>query len=73
MPARRCSIGCESWPDEPLFTTCIYCGERTGRVRNIEPTIDREEASRLILHALFDNFYKKRCLRMGIPPEGPLE
>lgn len=72
MPARRCSIGCESWPDDAIFTTCVHCGEQTRRVNNIEPTIDREEAKSLKLHELFEKFYERRCHVVGIPSDGPL-
>lgn len=73
MPARRCDIGCQSWPDEPIFTHCVHCGELTTRVRNIEPDIDRDEARSLKLHELFDKFYALVCAQRGIPADGPLE
>lgn len=72
MPARRCAIGCESWPDEAIFTTCVHCGEQTRRVNGAEPTIDREDARILKLHELFEQFYAKRCVELGIPSDGPL-
>ena len=72
MPARRCDIGCESWPDDPIFTTCTYCGEQTRRVRNATPTVEFEEARSIKLHELFDLFYERRCEAKGIPSEGPM-
>lgn len=72
MSARRCSIGCESWPDDPIFTTCSHCGEPTDRVSNAEPTMSFEEARSMKLHELFDQFYERRCATLGIPAEGPL-
>ena len=72
MPARRCSIGCMSWPDDPIFTTCTYCGEHTQRVRNIKPTIEFEAARSIKLHELFEEFYERRCEKKGIPADGPL-
>lgn len=72
MPARRCAMGCESWPDEPIFGTCSVCGEQTQRVRNINPTVSREYARSMKLHELFEKFYARRCARLGIPAEGPL-
>lgn len=72
MAARRCDIGCESWPDEPIFGTCSYCGEQTRRVANINPTITREEARNVKLHELFEQFYERRCEKLGIPADGPL-
>jgi hypothetical protein len=72
MPARRCAIGCQSWPDEPIFSSCTHCHEPTRRVNNIEPDIEREEAKLLKLHDLFDRYYERRCATLGIPSEGPL-
>lgn len=72
MPARRCAIGCESWPVNDIFITCSYCGERTRLVGNIDPTISFDEAKSIKLHELFDLYYEKRCLKKGIPSDGPL-
>lgn len=72
MSARRCAIGCETWPDEMIFSRCSYCGEPTRRIGNLEPTVDREEATRVKLYELFDEFYERRCASLGIPSEGPL-
>lgn len=72
MPARRCSIGCESWPDEDLFATCSHCGGETQRINNISPTVDRAAAVSFKLHSLFDDWYERRCQELGIPSHGPL-
>lgn len=72
MAARRCDMGCESWPDEPIFATCSHCGEPTRRISNGEPTITVEEAKVLKLYDLFDRFYERRCERLGIKADGPL-
>lgn len=72
MAARRCAIGCESWPDQPIFTICSHCGEQTRRIRNAEPTISFEEARSIKLHELFELYYERRCAVKGIPVEGPL-
>ena len=72
MPARRCDIGCESWPDEMIFATCTYCGEKTTRYEKMEPTVSREKARSVKLHELFDKFYERRCEQLGIPADGPL-
>lgn len=72
MPARRCSIGCESWPDNPIFTLCLHCREATDRVADIEPTIEFEEARSLVLHDLFERFYVRHCAQQGIAGDGPL-
>lgn len=72
MPARRCSIGCESWPDKAIFNTCAVCGEPTHYVYNDEPSMTLEEAKLAKLHQLFEEFYERRCAQLGIPSEGPL-
>jgi hypothetical protein len=71
MPSRRCAIGCESWPDDPIFTTCSVCGEPTTRIDK-EPTIGFDEARSIKLHDLFEQFYERRCDTLGIPADGPL-
>lgn len=73
MPGRRCSMGCETWPDDPLFTTCSICGEKTRRVGNGQPTVSFEDARLAKLHELFEEFYARRCEKLGIPAEGPLD
>lgn len=72
MPARRCSIGCQNWPDEQIFRHCAICGEVTQRVGNAEPDLEREEAKSLLLEYLFEKYYAMWCQQRGQPVEGPL-
>jgi hypothetical protein len=72
VPARRCDIGCESWPDKAIFSTCLDCGEPTERVGNIEPTISDEDAEVRLLYVQFDRYYERWCAAKGQPVEGPL-
>lgn len=71
---RRCTLGCETWPDALLFRKCYVCGEDTRRVRGetVEPLSD-EEAMKIVLYHEFEKFYERRCRRLGVPVEGPLE
>jgi hypothetical protein len=73
MAARRCPIGCESWPNEPIFNVCATCGEATRYISNAEPTLSREEAVSRKLHFLFDRYYERICDKRGIPVDGPLD
>ena len=68
---RRCDIGCESWPDKPLFSKCPICGLPTECFDNLEP-LDMDEALRIKARAEFDLYYARRCEKLGIPVEGPL-
>lgn len=70
-PGRRCSLCCESWPDEPIYTKCPQCGETTERFNNLVP-MDPDEARSILLHEQFKAYYERRCARRGIPAEGPL-
>jgi hypothetical protein len=54
---RRCSIGCESWPDEPDYHECPSCGEPTTRYRNLFP-LSPHDARVKRLHILFEEFYE---------------
>lgn len=65
-------MGCESWPNKPIFNTCAVCGEVTRVVQNAEPSLTLEEAKSAKLHQLFEEFYERRCVQKGIPAEGPL-
>ncbi len=56
-----------------IFTTCAYCGGVTRVVRNIEPTVDVDEAKRLKLYDLFEHHYRRRCALRGVTAEGPIE
>ena len=73
MAARRCSIGCESWPNEPIFNVCAVCGEVTRLVTNDEPSMEYDEAVNMKLHYLFDRYYERVCAERGIPVDGPLD
>lgn len=79
---RRCTIGCETWPDEPLYVKCPICGEQTERYRDMEP-LDSAEARAIRMQeqskdavdpnvAAFEKFYARRCRARGIPVDGPL-
>lgn len=70
---RRCAIGCETWPDEPLYSKCCVCGEDTRKVRGNSVTpLDPDEAESKKLHYEFERYYERRCQRRGIPSDGPL-
>lgn len=72
MPrGRRCSIGCESWPDEPIFAKCPICGETTRRYRGLKP-LSNAEAQSVLLNAEFETYYARYCAKRGQPAEGPL-
>lgn len=68
---RRCDLGCESWPDEMIYSKCPVCGEPTTRFRNLTPLSDDEAQSKL-LHAQFEEFYTRYCLAQGQTVDGPL-
>lgn len=68
---RRCELGCESWPDEPVFQKCPECGGPTKRWKNLDP-IDHDEAESIAKHKAFERFYEDHCRRLGIPVAGPL-
>ena len=68
---RRCDLGCESWPDEPIYSTCPACGEATKQYTNLTP-LDPEDAQRFLLLAQFEEFYARRCALRGISVDGPI-
>lgn len=68
---RRCDIGCETWPDQPIFAKCPECGEKTGRFRNLEP-MDVDEAHSIVRHKAFEHYYERRCAQRGVTVDGPL-
>ena len=68
---RRCDIGCETWPDEPIYSKCAVCGEPTKRYSDMEPLSAREARSIKLRHE-FESYYEKRCAGMNIPADGPL-
>jgi hypothetical protein len=67
---RRCSLGCESWPDDDKYNSCEVCGEKTKRYRNLSP-LDEDEANSRVQNIRFDAYYEKRCAERGIPVSGP--
>lgn len=72
MPlGRRCDLGCASWPDEAVYSTCVVCGERTTRYKDLNP-LPEEEARSMLLRAQFERYYEKRCASRGISADGPL-
>lgn len=68
---RRCSLGCQDWPDTLDFKVCLRCGEHTTRHSGLSP-LPLDEAERLLRRAQFNAFYAKRCERLRIPVAGPL-
>jgi hypothetical protein len=68
---RRCDIGCESWPDEPIYQKCPTCGEPTTRFSNLTP-VSAEEGRSAIRAAAFERFYEHHCREKGQPIEGDL-
>jgi hypothetical protein len=68
---RRCENGCGSWPDDTAYAKCPKCDEPAKRYSNLTP-LDDDEARSIRLHIAFDEFYEKRCARLGIPVEGPI-
>lgn len=58
---RRCSVCALSLPDEPAWTVCPQCGEKTDRVGNEDANTTKEEATSLLLAREFDEY----CERMG--------
>jgi hypothetical protein len=70
-PGRRCSLGCESWPDDDRYSVCPNCGEETERFRNLYP-LSLKEAESKVNHIKFEAFYEERCMLRGIPTTGPI-
>lgn len=68
---RRCALGCESWPDQMIYSTCPDCGGKTERARNLEP-ISEEEAEARLSHVQFERYYERYCAARNQPVEGPL-
>lgn len=69
--ARRCPMGCESWPDKALYQKCPICGEATKRSRNGQPLSD-EEAEMKLSYMEFEKHYERYCALRGQPVDGPL-
>lgn len=59
--ARRCDLGCETWPDEPVYKKCAVCGESTKRFSNARESeiLTASEAARL----MFEDYYERRGQR----------
>lgn len=83
---RRCETGCETWPDQNIFSTCPICNGATTRYRDMDP-LDVDEAMKILADAKneraarfesdrkrrkFEVYYADRCARIGVPVEGPL-
>lgn len=68
---RRCSIGCETWPDKLIYKTCPECGESTVRFSNLKPIPDAEGESVLRQRA-FARYYEKWCADRQQSVDGPL-
>jgi hypothetical protein len=68
---RRCSLGCETWPDQMLYQTCLICEEKTRRVSNVTP-LPVEDAMAIYLHRRFEKFYELYCAERGQSVDGPL-
>lgn len=68
---RRCDLGCESWPDEPIYKKCPTCGEPTKRFSNLT-VLSPEEARSKLLHTEFETFYERRCAARGVATDGRL-
>jgi len=68
---RRCDVGCESWPDEAIYSTCPICGEPTTRYSNLQ-ILPADEAESILLHQQFQRYYERHCAAAGVPVDGPL-
>lgn len=68
---RRCTMGCESWPDSNDYQRCPICLEETVRYANLFP-LPADEARSMVNHMTFDVYYHERCEKIGLPPDGPL-
>lgn len=57
---RRCSMGCETWPDDEVYRVCPECGQDTKRYRGVTVSIEEPQAS----HRRFEAFYNEWDERM---------
>lgn len=64
---RRCSIGCQTWPNDPEYAECPVCGEPTRIYRGVHP-ISQEEAQKALRRAEFEDFYENEWT----PDETPI-
>lgn len=69
--ARRCDIGCETWPDDDDYDICPICGEETSRFSNGRP-LDPDEARSIRLQVEFEGYYVDYCENLGQPSDGGL-
>lgn len=69
--ARRCDVGCETWPDDSDFKRCPVCGEKTDRFSNGRP-LDMDEAQAIKRAREFEHFYARWCKDQDQPVEGDL-
>lgn len=65
---RRCALGCESWPDQALYSTCPLCGEKTRRSHGLKP-LSVDDANSILLHIQFERYYERRCRERQDPLE----
>jgi hypothetical protein len=56
---RRCSMGCETWPDTDEYSLCPICDNDTKRFRGVEPLLDQVALSKKC-HAEFQRYYKNQ-------------
>jgi hypothetical protein len=66
---RRCSLGCQDWPDTNEFERCLTCGQSTRRYSGLTPMM-LSEARSMLKQAKFNAFYAKHCERLRIPVAG---
>lgn len=52
---RRCDLGCESYPDDVAYKTCLVCGEPTRRLNNAWP-MPADEAHTKLMRAKFEQW-----------------
>jgi hypothetical protein len=52
---RRCEMGCETWPDDTLYSICPNCEEPTRRFTRMSP-LSAEEALSKKKHADFERW-----------------
>lgn len=69
--ARRCDVGCETWPDDPQFKRCPLCGGKTERFSNGEP-LEMDEALKIKRQQEFEAYYAIHCRNLGQPVDGDL-
>jgi hypothetical protein len=68
---RRCSLGCESWPNQELYAKCPYCGEETKAYTGLSP-LTEDEAASILRRQEFERYYARYCALNGQSVEGDL-